>query len=171
MVMNAEADSFVCYSKWSERRDGADESDGAFVVYYCGTCVNNLRKMAKNSAKIIWFCFMLPVGKNVTNTPTSRSLGKWRGKALKLLMKLRTEMEADFFLQVALIKFIWCSLFRMPLKNLSLSKKVYVCTSAAVNQVQRVVRTWMFAAADTKYCVAYEREFVTKYPICSNLSK
>jgi hypothetical protein len=61
-------------------------------------------KNGEKSAKIFRFCFMLPVGNNVTNTLTSRSLGKWRGEALELLMKLWTEMEADF-LQMALIKF------------------------------------------------------------------
>jgi hypothetical protein len=34
---------------------------------------------------------------NVTNTLTSRSLEKWRGKALKSLKQLWTEMGADFF--------------------------------------------------------------------------
>jgi hypothetical protein len=79
-------------------------------------------------------------------------------------------MEADF-LQMALIKFARYSLFRMPFKNLSSSNRVYICTSVGIKQVQRVVHTWMFAAADTKYSGAYEWEIVTKYPICGNLSK
>jgi len=55
------------------------------VVYCCGTCVESLRKMAKNSAKIIWFCFMLPVGNNVTNTLTSLSLGKWPWESIEII--------------------------------------------------------------------------------------
>ena len=81
------------------------------------------------------------------------------------------DSDGSRFLQLALIKFAWCSLFRMSFKNLSLSKKAYISTSVGVKQVQRVVHTWMFAAADTKYCGAYEWEIVTKYPICDNLSK
>jgi hypothetical protein len=56
---------------------------------------------------------------------------------LELLMKLWTEMEADF-LQMALIKFAWRCLFRMPFKNLSLSKKVYICTSVGSSKCNKL---------------------------------
>jgi len=43
-VMNVEADIFVCYSKWSERRDGLEESAGA-------TCSVLLRDLCGESEK------------------------------------------------------------------------------------------------------------------------
>lgn len=48
-LMNAEADSFVCYSKWSERRDGAEEGAGAtcsvLLRYLCGEPEKNGEKL------------------------------------------------------------------------------------------------------------------------------
>jgi len=43
-VMNAEADSFFCCSKWSERRDGANEGAGA-------TCSELLRDLCGEPKK------------------------------------------------------------------------------------------------------------------------
>lgn len=134
------------------------------VGYHCGTCVEELRNIAKGSATSVWFCFLLPVGNNVTEC--RQTIWENGGEnVLKLLMQRRKQLFANGPDKRCLLQSFDTS-HRLIIKQESVH--LYFLT----NKIRTMFFTYLnihdtkifLTAVDTKYSGAYEWYIVTNIP-------